>query len=60
MSASPGTRTQRYQARQQHQRIVLWGCDIHRTPCGQECRGCVDQGELLARADIRHDRRRAR
>jgi hypothetical protein len=27
--------TERYQARQQHQRIVLWGCDIHRTPRGR-------------------------
>lgn len=52
--------TERYQARQQHQRIVLWGCDIHRTSRGQECRGCADQGELLPRAAIRTDRRRTR
>jgi hypothetical protein len=30
--------TERYQARQQHQRIVLWGCDIHRTPRGRNAR----------------------
>lgn len=57
MSASHGTRTQRYPARQQ---IVLWGCAIHRTPRGQECRGCADQRELFTRADIRPDCRRAR
>lgn len=29
---------------------VVWGCAEHRTPAGQACRGCADQGELFARA----------
>jgi hypothetical protein len=60
MTIRQGTRTERDQARQRHQRIVVWGCDIHRTSSGQECRGCADQGELVPRAAIRHDRPRTR
>lgn len=30
---------------------VVWGCTEHRTPAGQECHGCADQGELFTRAD---------
>jgi hypothetical protein len=44
-------RTERHRARQQR-RIMVWGCDIHRTPAGTECQGCAHQGELFTRADI--------
>lgn len=30
---------------------IRWGCAEHRTPAGQACRGCADQGELFTRAD---------
>lgn len=30
---------------------VVWGCAQHRTPAGQACPGCADQGELFTRAD---------
>lgn len=32
---------------------VRWGCAEHRTPAGQPCQHCADQGELFARADAR-------
>ncbi len=39
--------------RRQHQpRVVVWGCKEHQTPPGEECQGCLDQGELFTRADI--------
>jgi hypothetical protein len=40
------------QERRQQRRVVVWGCDIHRTPAGTECQGCADQGELFTWADI--------
>jgi hypothetical protein len=40
-----------YRARQAY-RVVVWGCSIHRTPRGQECTGCADQGELFATSEI--------
>lgn len=51
--------TERERARQQHRRVVVWGCDIHRTPAGQECQGCAHQGELLTWDDIHGERRKA-
>lgn len=51
--------TKRDRARQQHKRVVVWGCHIHRTPRGEECQGCADQGELIGWDDI-HDARRSR
>ena len=32
-------------------RVVVWGCKEHETPAGEECQGCIDQGELFTRAD---------
>ncbi len=52
--------TQRDRARRQHRRVVMWGCDIHRTPAGTECQGCADQDELLTWDDIRGERRDTR
>lgn len=52
--------TERDRARQQQRRVVVWGCDIHRTPAGTECQGCTDQGELITWDDIRGDRRDTR
>jgi YspA, cpYpsA-related SLOG family len=45
-------------ARHQRRRLVGWGCDTHRTPRGQQCQGCADQGELLSRANIHPDHNR--
>jgi hypothetical protein len=42
----------------QYHRVVVWGCAIHRTPRGQECQGCADQGELLTWGDIHRATRR--
>jgi hypothetical protein len=52
--------TERDRAHQQRRRVVVWGCDIHRTPAGTECQGCADQGELLTRSEICSDRRNTR
>jgi hypothetical protein len=41
----------------QQRRVVIWGCRIHRTPAGQECQGCADQGELLTWEDLYSERR---
>jgi hypothetical protein len=30
---------------------VVWGCKEHQTQAGEECQGCLDQGELFTRAD---------
>lgn len=30
---------------------IRWGCAEHRTPAGQPCQHCADQGELFPRAD---------
>lgn len=30
-------RTELDRAQQQHKRVVMWGCDIHHTPRGEEC-----------------------
>jgi hypothetical protein len=49
--------TKRDQERWSNKRSVVWGCSIHRTPAGQECQGCADQGELLTWDDIREARR---
>lgn len=37
--------------RQPEREPVWWGCAKHRTPPGQECRRCADQGELFSRAE---------
>ena len=39
---------------------VRWGCTEHRTPAGQVCDWCTQQGELFARAEARSVRRRTR
>ncbi|MGH3777965.1 MAG: hypothetical protein ACRDRR_19905 [Pseudonocardiaceae bacterium] len=52
--------TDRDKARQQQRRVVVWGCNIHRTPAGTQCQGCADQGELLTRDEVYRDRRRQR
>ena len=41
-----------YRNRQQSQRIVVWGCNEHRTPRGEVCQWCLDQGDLFGHADI--------
>ena len=38
--------------RRRQRRIVIWGCDTHRTPAGETCQGCLDQGDLFDRADV--------
>lgn len=45
--------TERDRARQQHKRVVVWGCGIHHTPAGTECQGYADQGELITWNDVR-------
>jgi hypothetical protein len=35
----------------QQREPVRWGCHEHRTPAGQDCEHCAQQGELFARAD---------
>jgi hypothetical protein len=52
--------TERHQTRQQHKRVVVWGCDIHHTPRGQECQGCADQDELFPRSEAPRQTRRMR
>lgn len=49
--------TERDRARQQHNRVVVWGCGIHHTPADTECQGCADQGELITWNDIHGTRR---
>lgn len=41
----------RSQRHQRDRRLVVWGCKEHQAPPGQECQGCIDQGELFTRAD---------
>lgn len=31
--------------------VVRWGCTAHRTPAGQDCQWCAEQGELFPRTD---------
>ncbi len=37
---------------QQQRTAVVWGCATHRTPRGETCQGCLDQGDLFHRADV--------
>lgn len=47
------TQQQRHEQRDAPRRRapVWWVCAEHRTPPGQECRHCADQGELFTRAE---------
>jgi hypothetical protein len=47
-----GEQTERHRERQQQRRIVIWGCGTHRTPAGETCQGCLDQGDLFDRTDV--------
>jgi hypothetical protein len=35
---------------------VVWGCGVHRTPRGETCQGCRDQGELFSRTGVPQQR----
>lgn len=51
----------RSQMHQPQRRVVVWGCKEHQTPAGEECQGCIDQGELFTLADTAKSvRRRSR
>jgi hypothetical protein len=50
------SRTERYEARQRERTAVVWGCEIHRTPAGENCRGCADQGDLFSRNEVPQQR----
>ncbi len=39
---------------------IRWGCNEHRTPAGQPCEHCAEQGELFPRTDAGTTRRRNR
>lgn len=52
--------TERDRAPHQRCRVVVWGCDIHSTPAGQNCQGCADQGELFSPTDVPRQIRRRR
>ena len=52
---------QRDSRRRQQRVVVRWGCDLHRTPAGQDCQWCLQQGELFPRDHAAtHRRRRTR
>jgi hypothetical protein len=42
----------RYEARRRQRTAIFWGCDIHRTPAGENCQGCADQSDLFGRNDV--------
>lgn len=46
------TETERDKARRRQRTAVVWGCETHRTPAGESCQGCLDQGELFDRTEI--------
>jgi hypothetical protein len=47
-----GEQTEQHRERQRQRRIVVWGCNTHRTPAGKTCQSCLDQGDLFNRADV--------
>jgi hypothetical protein len=47
---------ERYTDHQQQRAVVVWGCGTHRTPRGEVCRGCIDQGDLFGRSDVPQQR----
>ena len=47
---------ERYEDRQRQRTAVVWGCDTHRTPAGENCRGCADQPDLFSRNDVPQQR----
>jgi hypothetical protein len=47
------SQVERYTDRQQRRTVVVWGCSTHRTPRDEVCRGCLDQGNLFGRSDVR-------
>ena len=57
--AAMAQHNRRNQQRTMRSRVVVrWGCELHRTPAGQDCHWCTQQGELFPRDQATTHRRR--